>query len=110
MTSFSIAHIGKKIWPLFSVLGGIKSRYVIFLLATKRFSAMLLLYLLDSNFRLYFSTFSHTVLSYDCPYMHVSISELCLRTCGYPVMSDVSPYVQVSLSEPRDAVRAVIPF
>ena len=98
----------KKIWPLFSVLAGIKSRSILFLLAVKRFSAMLLLYVLDSNFQLYFSTFSHTDLRYDSPYMNVSISELYLRTCRHPVMSYVSPYLQVSLSEPRDSKRAGI--
>ena len=99
----------QKIWSLFFVLDGIKFRTIFFVRASKWFLPMLLLYVLDSNIQLYFSTFSCTVLRYGSPYMHVSLSGLCLRTCRYPVMSYVSPYLQESLSETRVSVLAGIP-
>jgi hypothetical protein len=122
MTSFSVAHVGKK-------------------------SGLCSLYVLESNSELYFSyvhlngsqlCFSFTcwilISSYislhstipfwvmvplTCTYpilsqclltCSCSILSHCLHTCSYPILSCVSRYVKVSHSESRVSVRAVSPY
>ena len=100
MASFSIAQYWQNKTRLcLSVRAGIKFRTIFLLRAAQRFSAVLPLYVLDSNFQLYFCTCSYAVLSCGSPYMQMSLSELCLRMCRYLFPSYVSPYVQVSLSD-----------
>ena len=122
MASFSIAQYWQNKTRLcLSVRAGIKFRTIFLIRAAQRFSAVLPLYVLDSNFQLYFSTCSYAVLNYGPPYMQmslselspyvqvslpglspyvqVSLSELCLRMCRSLFRSYVSPYVQVSLSD-----------